>query len=519
MSFFQSKTASISYREESSDDDGEQPGSRRHRVRASSSFARRESSPESHQSFKELSKDDSPDEHDFTKASEPRRVKVKCPKRSPTKDDSFTIENHCYVCGKGTRKIGRHLQKHAGEEPEVAHAFSFPPHSAERKMLLGKLRNRGNYDHNQEVLRSNTGALKVKRRPKTGEASSSSFIHCRYCKILIGRAEMWKHLPNCLKRTLDTVASANTSDTDESEQNVPPDVKKILSGMEKDEATLVIRNDPLLIQLAKSLYRKYGNDPSKERHIREKLKELATLLLELHKRTILTFEDAIHSKNFSRVVRSVQSIVGFDPVKQTYSKRALAFNLGNSLKRIGNILLRAKTTDETTRNSAKAFIESCEKEWGGLVSDTIRARGGGERVSGPSTIPFTRDVQAFHAYLERLSASAAESLKTCEDPRVYSALARVTLAQVSVLSKRTSEVSEMTLKSFEERGDSTKVLSKHFIRINVLSKSGLNVAVLFTSQLVGALNLLISKRLACGVHRDNPFLFAKPDSSATSHFH
>ncbi|MEQ2179979.1 hypothetical protein GOODEAATRI_030860, partial [Goodea atripinnis] len=487
-------------------------------VRTSSRLA---ASPES---FGELSEEESSDEPDSIKASELRKTNQKRTEMSSTKNKFFTTSNHCYVCGKGINKFARHLQKHADEEPEIAEAFSFPPHSTERKRLLDILRNRGNYNHNQEVLRSNTGALKVKRRPKTDKTSSASFMCCPYCKGMMARAEMWKHIPNCVTRTSDTAASANKSvisETEESEsvQKIPPDVKKILSGMEKDKTTLVIQNDDLLIQLAKSLCRKYRNDPGKEHYVQEKLREMGTLLLDLHKRTILTFEDAIQPKNFSKVVNSVKNIVGFDPIMQRYIKRGLAFNLGNSLKRIANIVLNGTNSSETMRSCAKIFIDKCVKEWGGLVSDPTRASLRGQKVSSPSTIPFTRDVQVFHTYLERLSTSATESLTTCEDPQVYNALSRVTLAQVSVLSKCTSEVSEMTLKSFVERGDSTKVLSKHFIRINILSKNGLNVAVLLTSQLVSALTLLISKRLACGVHEDNPYLFAKPDLCSTSHYH
>ncbi|KAM9765208.1 uncharacterized protein ACNS7B_023378 isoform 2-T2 [Menidia menidia] len=72
----------------------------------------------------------------------------------------------------------------------------------------------------------------------------------------------------------------------------------------------------------------------------------------------------------------------------------------------------------------------------------------------------------------------------------------------------------MTLKCFQERGDSTQVLSRHFIRINTEGQQ----SVLLTSQLVAALTLLIGKRAACGVQEGNPFLFAKPDSSPPSHF-
>ncbi|KAM4549543.1 uncharacterized protein V3H82_018798 [Fundulus diaphanus] len=515
----------MSSSEESSDKDHEEPGPSRHSVSARPRSAARDASLEIKKMFRESSEDDdSGDDRDFKVVSETPKAKQKPTKSSSTKSTFFTAKNHCYVCGKGMRKISRHLKKHADEVPEIAEAFSFPPLSSERTKLLYILRNRGNYLHNQEVLAGSAGSLKVQRRRKTNETNSASLAYCPYCKILMERVTMWRHVPNCVERMSETAAAANKSfisDSEESEsgQKMLPDAKKILSGMKRDKTTLVVQKDDLLVQLAKSFCRKYRNDPGKVPYIQDKLREMGKVLLEMHKMNILTFEEALQPKNFSSVVRSVRKVVGFDLETQTYVKRGLAFNLGVSLKSLAKIVLNGQNTDDTTRSSAKMFVEKCVNEWGGLVSDTTSASSKGQKVSSPSTIPFTRDVQAFHAYLERLAASATDSLKTSEDAHVYNVLSRVTLAQVSVLSKRTSGVSEMTLKSFEQRGDSTKVLSKHFIRINVVSRSGADVAVLLTSQLVSALSLLISKRRACGVHEDNPFLFAKPDASATSHYH
>lgn len=68
------------------------------------------------------------------------------------KDTSSIQKNYCYVCKKPQSKISRHLKKHEKTEPDIAAAFLLPKDSQERKRLLEKLRNKGNYQHNQEVL-------------------------------------------------------------------------------------------------------------------------------------------------------------------------------------------------------------------------------------------------------------------------------------------------------------------------------------------------------------------------------
>ncbi|XP_060726763.1 uncharacterized protein LOC132846177 [Tachysurus vachellii] len=71
-----------------------------------------------------------------------------------------TQKNYCFLCKKPQSKIARHFKKHKDSEREIAAAFLLPKH---RRRLLEKLRNRGNYEHNQEVMETKKGPLKVKR--------------------------------------------------------------------------------------------------------------------------------------------------------------------------------------------------------------------------------------------------------------------------------------------------------------------------------------------------------------------
>lgn len=64
---------------------------------------------------------------------------------------------------------------------EIVQAFSLPEDSKEQKILLEKMRNKGNFKHNIAVLQDGTGSLKVKRKPKA-KALAGKFIHCMYCQ-------------------------------------------------------------------------------------------------------------------------------------------------------------------------------------------------------------------------------------------------------------------------------------------------------------------------------------------------
>lgn len=74
----------------------------------------------------------------------------------------MSSKRYCYICGKAQSKISWHLETHK-THAELVHAFSLPENSKQRKRLLEKMRNKGNFLHNQAVLQTGTCQLKVKR--------------------------------------------------------------------------------------------------------------------------------------------------------------------------------------------------------------------------------------------------------------------------------------------------------------------------------------------------------------------
>ncbi|XP_047460236.1 uncharacterized protein LOC125019481 [Mugil cephalus] len=449
-------------------------------------------------------------EHESSLSSDEHDSDGNCESDAQDQDPTFTSKNYCYVCGKGVHKIARHFLTHIDDEPEIAEACSLPVRSPERSRLLDRLRNRGNYEHNQEVMRNNTGELKLKKRPNAAMASVEKYGHCPHCKGMFNRVDLWRHVPRCGQKMSATCGKTGVLNEVSLGSRCPQKssgVWQMLLSMRQDNVALVVQNDGLLMQLAQSLYEKHGNNPTKQEYSRQKLREMGRLLLTLHEKLIFSSEDAMKLKNFSSVVDAVKKIACFDRENKSYRKPNLALRLGYSLKALGNIVISGADSSAKMVSDAKKFMVLCDEEWTELS---------GQKAKGPATIPFTRDVQAFYRYLEKESTSATESMKTSENPQVYKILCRATLAQACVLNRCPLEVSRMTLKSFQERDDTTRVLSKHFIRINIAKKTGQSVAVLLTSQLVAALTLLVSKRLICGVHEDNPFLFAKPNMSSTS---
>lgn len=466
----------------------------------------------------------------------------------PNPKASCTPKNYCYVCKKPQSKIARHLKKHENEEPDIATAFLFPKNSKERKRLLENLRNRGNYQHNQEVMESHSGPLKLKRRPRRSNVclNAKSYVHCVYCKGMFFRKELWQHLRRCPSKTQSQVPDTDATGkakvlalTDIAEstfsQAISPGVWKILGNMKQDEIASVARNDFLILQLGQSLYNKHGSDPTKTEYIRQKVREMGRLLLSLRKIfSIFSLEDAVKPDNYDKVIEAVRDVTGYDKREPSYHTPGLALKLGHSLKKIGDIILcRAIAAEnEEMIKAAERFTKLCSNEWTELTSHTALATLSKSKFNKPSTIPFTRDVQLFHQYLEKKSAEAVENLTKQESPQTYAELAKVTLAQIIIFNRRRAgEVSEMTLASFLKRDQTglhedvavglsafEQKLVKHFSRVEIMGKRGRRVAVLLNPEVVSAVTLLADKRNVCNVDRDNPFLFGRPQCPSSSFF-
>jgi len=86
--------------------------------------------------------------------------------------------------------------------------------------------------------------------------------------------------------------------------------------------------------------------------------------------------------------------------------------------------------------ASERFTQLCTKEWNELISHTALATLTKSKFNKPCTIPFAKDVQLLHQYLENKSATAMENLQKNETSQSYAELARVTLAQIIIFNRR-----------------------------------------------------------------------------------
>jgi len=451
-------------------------------------------------------------------------------------DHYLTNKNYCYVCGQPQSKISRHLLTHRNEEPDIAAILKIRKNSKERKRYLEMLRSRGNNRHNQEVLQTRCGELKVKRINSNVLTTAKAFATCLYCKSMLYRKELWRHMRRCPTKMLSKPPSVKTrvlnlvAAAESNPQNLSLDVRTMLSSLKKDEISAAVLNDSLLLRLAQCVYPRRDTQANNLELIKLRLRHMGRLLLALRKKSMCSFEDAVKLQNFGKVVEAVREIAGYNEKTKSCEKPSFLRIMGNSLKKISEInFARAWQENAGSKaiNDADTFMKLCAKEWAAVRPS--------ESKGNTPTAPFIRDVQLLHRCMEKTAASAVESLTLYGSPPVYSALLRVTAAQVFVLNRNIAQVSRATFESFEKgiradlqdrdpaagggRSPLEQILSEATVRINLESNRGQKVTVALTPELLAAITLLVSKRGECCVHKNNPFLFGVPEASCTSVYH
>ncbi|XP_036449709.1 uncharacterized protein LOC118823944 isoform X2 [Colossoma macropomum] len=446
-----------------------------------------------------------------------------------------TKENFCFVCGKAYTKIARHLKVHKQGNFEIANAFKLRKSSKERKRILEVLRNRGNYQHNNKVLSQRRGVIKAIRTPKDN-IDTRKFEYCMYCKGLYMRKELWKHVRRCRSnpdrdtpkgtktKVLGLAAMAQCPHL----QHLSEDVKKVLCGMHQDEVAQAVRNDEHVLRLAQDFFDK--NSKAKERHVsvRQTIRCIGKFLIVLHKKSsIRNLAEAIKPLNFPKVIEAVKEIAEFNEETNCFVLPGLARRIGLILRKFCIMTAEKafKVHDRRLIDLTAVFFK--------LFNDARSQFALGDRkfvtpvFGNPPLLPFVQDVRVFHCYLEKASQRALKELKEKPTAQSYADLSKVTLAQILTFNRRHGEVSQMTIKAFQERDkvqvpedaltEFEKEFFKHYCRIEVKQIVEGQVAIILTPEMISALLLLIEKREQCGVCDSNIFVFGQPKGSRYSY--
>lgn len=438
-----------------------------------------------------------------------------------------TKMNFCLVCGQACAKIASHLKLHRHESVEIAKAFKLKT-SKERKHSLEVLRNKGNYQHNNQVLKKGVGLIKVVRRPK--KFDTHDFEYCMYCKGLYMRKELWKHLRRCAanpdqntpKGTKANLLGLSVIAKYPHLQHISEEVRKMLCEMHQDEVAQTVQNDEYVLRLAQDFFDKKSKAKDRHAFVRQTVRYIGKFLIILKKKSLRNLAEAVKPTSFPKVIEAIQEMAGFDEATKSFAMPSLARRIGLILRKFCIL-----TAEKAYAVHDRRLIQSTASFLKLFISGQAHFALGETQFhtpvfSNPPLLPFVQDVKVLHCYLEKASQCALQELKEKSTAQGYADLSKVTLAQIMLYNRRHGEVSQMTIRDFQERDkvqvpeDTLTEFEKEFCKqcskIKVKQKMEGHVTIILAPEMIDALMLLIEKREQCGVSGSNQFAFGKPNS-------
>lgn len=480
-----------------------------------------------------------------TRSSLRTRKKVFCIEPDLDKDEIKEPgkKHFCLYCKGAFAQIEKHLEKRHAEETAVVHAIHFPKGSKVRQSMLNQIRDKGDYEHNCQVVRSGEREVAVKKQGKNPNVSVRDFLPCQHCFAFYRKTDLWRHEQSCKVRKADHKSPERTekSGNNQSVSQLYPvsdfltkGCEEIIGIMHQDDISKHIRSDPLICSFGNVLSAKYENDKSQFAYIAQKMRELGRFVLavnELDSSVKYLHEVCIPSR-FELAVEGAKKVSGFDPSSSKFKTASLVTKVGYSLKRAAEIAFGESrmTEDSETERAIKKFIHMLDTKWSQCFSRKSLALSMKQDVKkveiDKSSV--TEDLIKLHRFITEEEDEARRDLKERPSLSTWKKLSEATLADVCLFNRgRVGNIGRMLLQTYlhkkrkgiflpsaDQIRKSTKLelhLGASFTRLELEGQFGRNMLVLLTERIVLSVDSLIENRQQAGVSNRNPYLFARTE--------
>lgn len=147
-------------------------------------------------------------------------------------------------------------------------------------------------------------------------------------------------------------------------------VWKIACEMNQDDISLVVRNERDILSLGESLYNARKPQEKRNDYIRQKMREMARLLITTSFNTFEEHRNLVMPCNFPYVIQAVRAVASYELESNSYKIPSLALKLGHSLAKVAGIVQcnAIIANRPVVAESAKQFVTLYEKRWTESIS-------------------------------------------------------------------------------------------------------------------------------------------------------
>ena len=350
------------------------------------------------------------------------------------------------------------------------------------------------------------------------DVSKRDMLPCDKCGGFFLRRNLYRHSCN-----LGTGAGAQVRGRTvlPSEHDAAAGLEIVLARLKDDDVGMVVRGDQMILDYGRRLFSRLGHEPHQHSHIREKMRELGRLLIQLKvEDPTSSLKDFIHPSKFRTVTDAVRAIGGLKD--GSYGIPSLPLKIGHALVQCAGILKSEglMEDDPGKRKAASEFVELYKSDWNVMVSCRALGTLHERRWSKTEKLPKNDDIIRLQTELDRTMEEAKKSLQETPSFGNYTRLAQSALTSLILFNRRRpGETERLTVNSYLEKScdvneDITSHLSplerelcKTMSHIKVRGKRGRGVPMLLTQKMTEVLDLLVASRELVSIDRKNRYVF------------
>lgn len=431
----------------------------------------------------------------------------------------------CFFCETPVQNFARHIKRKHSSEIEVIQIFSMAPKNKERRLLMDKLRRKGNF-----LASAGNECFKAVR---TSILPDRSLLPCDNCLGFFSSKLLYRHRRKCHSTKPDGNAQAAGHNKLLINSNVDKRLKEeVFPHMRIDKVSMLAKQDILICAFGS----RYLNTHREKHFIQvtsRKMRELAKVLLEIKKLepSITDLFSSLKPIYFDYFVMATKIVAKYDTNKDVYCSPTFAMNIVTSLKQCCDIAISfaykkqgqylSVSSGETEAN-LKTLIHLFQSNWKFEVSSQAANNLSLNKWNKVTVIPLARDLKLLRDYLIKLADNSMNNM-TLE---AYNNLMESIYCRLILLNrKRPGELQRMSLdtyvnyssrkQEYEEFekvvSSSEQILLKSFKRIVIRGKRGRGVPVLFSTDVQNHIRFLLQMREQF-VPKENPYLFAKANA-------
>lgn len=442
-------------------------------------------------------------------------------------NDGSSAKDSCCFCSKVIKqKLYRHFKLVHAEEIIIREAFKLS--SGKRTIIFKKLKGFGNYLHN---VNPNCLDPIVLRRPSLNEGDKpfSDYLPCYNCLEFVSTEGLRHHQlsciglnssKNCIKKGRALLPTAH--------EITSARVRKFLKEMKKDEIVELIEKDEIIMLYAS----RRANELFKLRdhlQVKREMRLIGQIYSEVQKQhktslPFIKFIDRDYTKYFEN---AFYCMIEFDEATNTMKKCHKVNEIIFLFRKLIDFIddyFNEKKQDEK-REEIKSFGSLIVKRFMGKVklAESLKLK---QSRSKKVLIPDADDYEKLFLHVEKIRKTAFHNLKTKYSDKSYSDLATSTMVLLQIFNaRRQGEINHMEIEDYDEQymlriqesdkefkaldPDCQQIVCQ-YIRLRIPGKRDMrNVGLLIHQNLKTSIDLLLEKRERAGIHKKNPYIFAK----------